>query len=70
MTATTLTSGAVPRPIRGVIGMLRDTWVVAKRNLRRMTRIPNPVRPSRSGFTSARGRSIDVTGAPVGSGAR
>ncbi|SEK25787.1 ABC transporter permease [Streptacidiphilus jiangxiensis] len=44
MTATTLTTGAAPRQIRGgVIGMLRDSWVVAKRNLRRMTRIPEIV---------------------------
>ncbi|MFF5182574.1 integral membrane transport protein [Streptomyces sp. NPDC000345] len=33
---------------------VRDSLVVAKRNLIRMPRIPNPVRPCRSGFTSGK----------------
>jgi ABC transporter DrrB family efflux protein len=46
MTATTsaLPSGTLPRPARGGLGqMAHDSWVVAKRNLRRMTRIPEIV---------------------------
>lgn len=35
--------GAVPKQRRGVAAMLHDSWVVAKRNLRRMTRIPEIV---------------------------
>jgi ABC-2 type transport system permease protein len=46
MTATTsaLSTGTLPRPARGGLGqMAHDSWVVAKRNLRRMTRIPEIV---------------------------
>ncbi|MER5351075.1 ABC transporter permease [Kitasatospora sp. NPDC002551] len=35
--------GAVPRQRRGADAVLHDSWVVAKRNLRRMTRIPEIV---------------------------
>ncbi|MFF7452639.1 ABC transporter permease [Kitasatospora sp. NPDC008115] len=35
--------GAVPKQRRGVDAVLHDSWVVAKRNLRRMTRIPEIV---------------------------
>ncbi|MEV7183703.1 ABC transporter permease [Kitasatospora sp. NPDC093102] len=35
--------GAVPRQRRGIAASLHDSWVVAKRNLRRMTRIPEIV---------------------------
>ncbi|MFI6443310.1 ABC transporter permease [Kitasatospora sp. NPDC050543] len=35
--------GAVPTQRHGVIVMAHDSWVVAKRNLRRMTRIPEIV---------------------------
>lgn len=34
---------AVVHPRRGIAAMLHDSWVVAKRNLRRMTRIPEIV---------------------------
>ncbi|MBO1413542.1 ABC transporter permease [Streptomyces sp. FH025] len=34
---------AIPRPRGGVVQMARDSWVVAQRNLRRMTRIPEIV---------------------------
>ncbi|WP_371498831.1 ABC transporter permease [Kitasatospora sp. NBC_00374] len=44
---TTATShaigGAVPRQRSGIAAMAHDSWVVAKRNLRRMTRIPEIV---------------------------
>ncbi|MER8182906.1 ABC transporter permease [Kitasatospora sp. NPDC094015] len=44
---TTATShaigGAVPRQRGGIAAMAHDSWVVAKRNLRRMTRIPEIV---------------------------
>jgi ABC-2 type transport system permease protein len=44
MTATTGAIGsAVPTQHGGVLQILRDSWVVAKRNLRRMTRIPEIV---------------------------
>ena len=44
MTATTGAIGrAVPLQRGGVLQILRDSWVVAKRNLRRMTRIPEIV---------------------------
>ncbi|MEY9843863.1 ABC transporter permease [Streptacidiphilus sp. MAP5-3] len=46
MTVTTsaLATGALPRPAKGGLGqMAHDSWVVAKRNLRRMTRIPEIV---------------------------
>ncbi|MBH1935520.1 integral membrane transport protein [Streptomyces sp. AV19] len=37
----------------GAVGQsVRDSLVVAQRNLIRMVRIPNPVRSSRLGFTS------------------
>jgi ABC-2 type transport system permease protein len=35
--------GAVPQQRHGVGAMLHDSWVIAKRNLRRMTRIPEIV---------------------------
>ncbi|WP_406202563.1 ABC transporter permease [Kitasatospora sp. NBC_01560] len=35
--------GAVPQQRRGAAATLHDSWVVAKRNLRRMTRIPEIV---------------------------
>ncbi|WP_327680233.1 ABC transporter permease [Kitasatospora sp. NBC_00458] len=35
--------GAVPKQRRGAAAILHDSWVVAKRNLRRMTRIPEIV---------------------------
>lgn len=35
--------GAVPKQRHGVAATLHDSWVVAKRNLRRMTRIPEIV---------------------------
>ncbi|MEU6968017.1 ABC transporter permease [Kitasatospora aureofaciens] len=35
--------GAVPIPRRGLSATLHDSWVVAKRNLRRMSRIPEIV---------------------------
>ncbi|MFE2109549.1 ABC transporter permease [Kitasatospora sp. NPDC059463] len=35
--------GAVPKQRRGVDAVLHDSWVVARRNLRRMTRIPEIV---------------------------
>ncbi|MGK4579075.1 ABC transporter permease [Kitasatospora sp. HPMI-4] len=42
-----VTNGAqghgIPQPRGGVVQMVRDSWVVAKRNLRRMTRIPEIV---------------------------
>ncbi|WP_377269650.1 ABC transporter permease [Peterkaempfera sp. SMS 1(5)a] len=34
---------AIPQPRGGAVQVLRDSWVVAKRNLRRMTRIPEIV---------------------------
>ena len=47
MTTTTASTGAiganVPVQRGGVLQVLRDSWVVAKRNLRRMTRIPEIV---------------------------
>ncbi|QMU75109.1 ABC transporter permease [Streptacidiphilus sp. PB12-B1b] len=44
MTATTGAIGAaVPTQHTGALQSLRDSWVVAKRNLRRMTRIPEIV---------------------------
>jgi len=47
MTTTTATEhaigAAVPRQRHGVAATLHDSWVVAKRNLRRMTRIPEIV---------------------------
>ncbi|MBF9067753.1 ABC transporter permease [Streptacidiphilus fuscans] len=46
MTATTsaLATGTLPRPAKGGLGqMAHDSWVVAKRNLRRMLRIPEIV---------------------------
>ncbi len=53
MSATTGAIGsAVPQQRGGVLQTLRDSRVVAKRNLRRMTRIPNPVGPCWVGFTS------------------
>ncbi|MFI6844596.1 ABC transporter permease [Kitasatospora sp. NBC_00085] len=35
--------GAIPKQRRGAAATLHDSWVVAKRNLRRMTRIPEIV---------------------------
>ena len=47
MTTSTATEhaigGAVPRQRHGVAAVLHDSWVVAKRNLRRMSRIPEIV---------------------------
>lgn len=47
MTTSTTTGhaigGAVPRQRHGLAAMLHDSWVVAKRNLRRMSRIPEIV---------------------------
>ncbi|GAA2259481.1 ABC transporter permease [Kitasatospora cystarginea] len=47
MTTTTATEPAVGRPApvhrSGIAATLHDSWVVAKRNLRRMTRIPEIV---------------------------
>ncbi|MET8629249.1 ABC transporter permease [Kitasatospora sp. NPDC004669] len=41
---TTDTGGdKMPRPRGGVVQMARDSWVVARRNLRRMTRMPEIV---------------------------
>ncbi|MFH9978360.1 hypothetical protein ACH4ND_03695 [Streptomyces sp. NPDC017179] len=45
---------------------VRDSMVVAKRNLIRMTRIPDPVRSYRSGFISPRIRDLDVNGLEFG----
>ena len=39
----------------------RDSMVVAKRNLIRMSRIPNPVRSYRSGLISSRTRELHVS---------
>ncbi|OLZ70869.1 integral membrane transport protein [Streptomyces sp. IMTB 2501] len=38
-----------------------DSMVVAKRNLIRMSRIPDPVRSGRSGFISSRTRELHVS---------
>ncbi|MFE0191952.1 hypothetical protein [Streptomyces sp. NPDC058989] len=57
-TVTEAASGShAPAPqSRGGIGQsVRDSLVVARRNLIRMLRIPNPVRSSRLGFTSRKG---------------
>ncbi|MDH6116637.1 ABC transporter permease [Kitasatospora sp. GAS204B] len=47
MTVNTATEhaigGAVPRQRRGLAAMMHDSWVVARRNLRRMSRIPEIV---------------------------
>lgn len=47
MSASTATEhaigGAVPKQRHGVAATMHDSWVVAKRNLRRMTRIPEIV---------------------------
>jgi hypothetical protein len=53
MTAVTDT---VRRPAPGhpLRQSVRDSLVVAKRNLIRMSRIPDPVRPCWSGFTSGK----------------
>ncbi|MFD8230424.1 integral membrane transport protein [Streptomyces sp. NPDC059696] len=40
---------------------IRDSMVVAKRNLLRMSRIPNPVRSGRSGLISSRTRELHVS---------
>lgn len=40
---------------------VRDSIVVAKRNLIRMSRIPNPVRSRRSGFISSRTRDLHMS---------
>ncbi|MCQ4082189.1 ABC transporter permease [Streptomyces sp. RB6PN25] len=43
-TVTTGVAGhATPQPRGGVVQMARDSWVIARRNLRRMTRIPEIV---------------------------
>ncbi|MFE7313845.1 hypothetical protein ACFU7T_12160 [Streptomyces sp. NPDC057555] len=41
-----------PRPRGGLARSVRDSLVIAQRNLIRMLRIPNRVRPSQLGFTS------------------
>jgi hypothetical protein len=46
----------VAAPSNPVIQSVRDSLVVAKRNLIRMSRIPNPVRAYRSDCTSPRNR--------------
>ncbi|WP_344637564.1 ABC transporter permease [Kitasatospora cystarginea] len=45
MTVVTDLAGGpgIPQPRGGLVQMARDSWVVAKRNLRRMTRIPEIV---------------------------
>jgi hypothetical protein len=57
---------AAPRAGGGIGGSVRDSLVVAKRNLIRMTRIPNPVRSSQSGSISPRIRDLEVSGLEVG----
>ncbi|OIJ91151.1 hypothetical protein BIV24_16260 [Streptomyces colonosanans] len=42
--------------------LVHDSLVVAKRNLIRMTRIPDLVRSCRPGFISPRTRDLDVSG--------
>ncbi|MFE6689974.1 integral membrane transport protein [Streptomyces sp. NPDC057743] len=51
-----------PRSRGGLTRSVRDSLVVAQRNLIRMLRIPNRVRPSRLGFISLRGRDLNVSG--------
>ncbi|MGW1867988.1 hypothetical protein ACWCPS_20755 [Streptomyces mauvecolor] len=51
MSAITDTMPA-PRARGGIGGSVRDSLVVAKRNLIRMTRIPNPVRGTSIRFSS------------------
>ncbi|TGA90689.1 hypothetical protein [Streptomyces sp. MZ04] len=48
---------AGPRPAGGIGQSARDSLVVAKRNLIRMSRIPDRVRSSRLGSTSGIRRS-------------
>lgn len=53
MSATTEAVRTVaPRPRGGVVQSINDSLVVAKRNLIRMTRIPDRVRSSQLGSTS------------------
>ena len=51
----------VAPPANPVSQSIRDSLVVAKRNLIRMSRIPNPVRSGRSGSTSSRGAELHVS---------
>ncbi|MFF7252488.1 hypothetical protein [Streptomyces microflavus] len=53
MSVTTKDAPALtPRPSGGVMQSVRDSLVVAKRNLIRMTRIPNPLRQGGFQFNS------------------
>ncbi|MFG2558369.1 hypothetical protein [Streptomyces sp. NPDC048496] len=66
MTATTATTdtphlAATPRAGGGIGGSVRDSLVVAKRNLIRMTRIPNPVRQGGFQFNSAGSHGLRVS---------
>jgi hypothetical protein len=51
-TADTAPLAAAPRPRGGIVQSVNDSLVVAKRNLIRMMRIPDPVRPCGSGSVS------------------
>lgn len=65
MTTVTETAGNAPLrtpPSRGALSRsVRDSLVVAKRNLIRMLRIPNPVRQGGLGFTSPHRRDMQVS---------
>ncbi|WP_406255540.1 hypothetical protein [Streptomyces griseoaurantiacus] len=67
MSAATDTAGsAVPlRPGSAIGQSVRDSLVVAKRNLIRMARIPHPVRSYQSGFISPRIRNLDLSGLEI-----
>ena len=51
----------VAPPANPVSQSIRDSLVVAQRNLIRMSRIPNPVRSGRSGSISSRTRELHVS---------
>ncbi|WP_030929796.1 hypothetical protein [Streptomyces sp. NRRL S-646] len=51
----------VAPPANPVSQSIRDSLVVAKRNLIRMSRIPNPVRSYRPGSISSRTRDLHVS---------
>ena len=53
-TAEPFARGRAPRPSGGPAQGVRDSLAVAKRNLIRMVRIPDPVRSYRSVFISPR----------------
>lgn len=55
-TTTDAVKLAAPRPRGGIVQSVNDSLVVAKRNLIRMTRIPDLVRSYWSGFISPRVR--------------